>query len=188
MKSDDIITLTETAFKFGPFLFALLFTLWISRWTYKIYHAQKESTSKEKNTYRWIFVGTTIFGMLLVIVSVIWWWNYGHTSNTYVFRAELKNLKDYERVESHNLYFRSRWTGQIGEDIPQFHDEEFAIIQETPFHSDQKFYIKFSKRPDDRNPQTFIIKYEDNIPSYEIVWDESTSKSHLKNCLTQLLL
>ncbi|MGD0339957.1 MAG: hypothetical protein ABSB78_14345 [Bacteroidota bacterium] len=180
MNTEDITALTKIAYQFGPFFFALLFTLVISRWTYKIYHKQQKSTTKEKNTYRWVFISTTFFGMLLVIVSVIWWWNYRPT--TYVFRGEVKKLKDYERVVSGNLYFRSRWTGKLGENIPQFHDEEFAVIQETPFSQNQPFDMLFSKEPDDPNPKSFTIKYlpGDKLPRYEIVWNDSTHENQLK--------
>lgn len=177
MNTSNLTALTELAFQFGPFFFALLFTLVISRWSYKIYHAQGKSSTRETDTYRWVFISTTAFGMILVIVSVIWWWNYRPT--TFVFRGEIKNLKEYERVVSSSLYFKSKWTGVIEEGVPQYHDEEFAVIQDVPFSLNQQFDMMFSKR--DGSPQKITVGYDriSKMPQFEIVWDDSTRASRL---------
>lgn len=178
MNAKTIATFTELAFQFGPFFFALLFTLVISRWTYKIYHAQGKASNREKDTYRWVFISTTAFGMVLVVISVVWWWNYRPT--TYVFRGEIKNLTEYERLMSSNLYFKSKWMGKIEEGIPQFHDEEFAVIQEAPFSQGQEFDMLFSKR--DGSPQRVTVNYDavNKMPQFKIVWDDSAQENKLQ--------
>ena len=180
MENANYLKFTEMAYQFGPFFFALLFTLVISRWAYKIYHVQHKTTDKEKETYRWIFISTTAFGMLLVIVSVIWWWNYRPT--TYIFRGEVKDLQEYEKITSKNLYFKSLWDPKLGENIPQSHSEEFVVIQDKPFSKNQKFDIRFQKGPEDKNPKSLTIKYYpgDKTPGYKIVWDDSVHESQVQ--------
>ena len=180
MNTATFLKFTEMAYQFGPFFFALLFTLVISRWAYKIYHVQHKSTDKEKETYRWIFISTTGFGMILVIISVIWWWNYRPT--TYIFRGEVKDLQEYERITSKNLYFKSIWDAKLGENIPQSHSEEFVVIQDRPFSKNQKFDIRFQKGPEDKNPKSLAIKYcpGDKTPGYKIVWEDSLHESQVE--------
>jgi hypothetical protein len=180
MNAETFRKFTEIAYQFGPFFFALLFIFVVSRWAYKIYHAQHKSTDKEKETYRWIFISTTVFGMILVMLSVMWWWNYRPT--VYIFRGKVKNLKEYERVISDNLFLKPVWSGKY-ENVPQKHTEEFAVIQETPFSPGQSFEMQFLKGPNDQNPNNFTITYEsgNTSPQYEIVWDTSKNVNQLKS-------
>ena len=61
---EHLSKLTNLAFQFGPFLFALLFSLIITRWAHKIYREanQRKAPDEERETYRFYFIGTAIFG------------------------------------------------------------------------------------------------------------------------------
>lgn len=143
-----ISQLTNLAFQFGPFLFALLFTLFVSRWGYKIYRKANirdnpPASEKEISTYRLYFLGTAIFGLVLVIISIIWWFNY--QSAIHIFKGKIVGLKEYEKITSSSLYFKPVLLTKLDENIPQIRDVHFIFIQSKPFSENQKFKIYYSK-------------------------------------------
>ncbi len=173
--NNNLSDLTKLAYQFGPFFFALLFVLGISRWAYKKYDTAKEQDKKKTN--KLVYISTMSFGIFLVILSVIWWWKYQPT--LFVFKGEIKNLKEYERICSNNLFLKSNWSGRLTQDIGQLHDDEFIIIQDKPFKDKQPFEIRFVKGTTEL--QNFIITYspEDSPCQYEILFDTIKGKTNI---------
>ncbi|MBN1638140.1 MAG: hypothetical protein JW866_04180 [Ignavibacteriales bacterium] len=180
-----ISQLTNLAFQFGPFLFALLFTLYISRWGYKNYNqanlrCDPPASEKEINTYRLYFLGTAIFGFILVIISIIWWFNI--QVSYHVFAGKIVNLREYEEITSNDLYFKSILVTKLEENLPQIRDEHFLFIQNEPFDNNQKFKIYYSKGQG--KVEEFSINYSSQIlVEYCVDWDENSGNNILR-CLT----
>lgn len=73
---------TRLAYEFGPFLFAILFMLLITYMAHRFYQGVRKRTSpkpsvKERAAYRFFFISSFSFGMVLVVASVGWWF-YSH--------------------------------------------------------------------------------------------------------------
>src|SRR2546427_6959282 len=87
MEKLQLKQLVELAFQYGPFLFALLFTIYVSRWTYgnwnrAIVRKEPSATPEEKATLQWTFICTAVFGAVLVAFSVAWWAKYRSEEHT----------------------------------------------------------------------------------------------------------
>jgi hypothetical protein len=181
MPNIDFTSLAALTFQYGPFVFALLFTLYVSRWTHRNYVTASTRTPSasrtEQRVHLGVYLGTTVFGMALVIASVVWWVRFRPA--IHVFRGEIHSLKDYEKVVSKNLYFRSRRFGKLADNLPEVRDEEFVALQESPFAVDQEFEILFSKGSG--NPETFSVKYAAKVPAqnFKIEWDEKENRNRL---------
>ncbi|MFQ5825530.1 MAG: hypothetical protein ACE5JB_15940 [bacterium] len=179
---ENILHLTNLAFRFGPFLFALLFTLYVSRWGYKNYNKANLRTNppaseNEINTLRLYFLGTATFGLILVIVSIIWWFNY--QVSFHVFKGKIVSLKEYEKIASNDLYFKPIIITKLEKGLPQIRDEHFIFIQNKPFENNQRFKIYYSKGQG--KVEEFIINYNSQIfVEFCIDWDENSGNNVLK--------
>jgi hypothetical protein len=145
---DNLRKLVELAFQYGPFLFALLFTLYIARWTYGNYRdvcarTNPRAEKAEIKTCQWMFVFTSLFGVMLVVVSVVWWFFYRPA--LYIFQGQITRLREYEKIACKDFYFRARSLMKPGENVPELRDEEFIAIQTVPFPENKRFEILFSK-------------------------------------------
>jgi len=180
---ENISQLTKLSYQYGPFLFALLFNLVISRWGYKIYNRaiqrkDPKATEQELKTYRGYFLGTAIFGVILVIISIIWW--FITQTSVHVFTGKIVSLKEYEKVTSSTLFFRPVFVAKLEENIPQIRDENFLFIQNKPFTTEQKFKIYYNKG--EGRLEEFSINYvPEIIPEYCIEWDEDSGKNIIKH-------
>jgi len=140
--------LVRQAFQYGPFLFALLFNLVITRWAHKVYtkackRENPPASNREKNTsrlYFWVIAG---FGMGLVVVSVIWWFQ--HQPFTHVFKGVIQNLNSYEKITSQELYFRRHPHERLSPELPEYYDAHFAATQDKPFAANQTFIFRYWK-------------------------------------------
>jgi hypothetical protein len=142
----DLITaLSNLAYQYGPFLFALLFSLFITRWAYRIYQKTcvrvdpKEATDREKNTCRIYFLGTAGFSILLVIAAIIWW--FLNAPVTYKFMGKIEDLKDYQKTISQSFYLKPSYVIPPDIDLPATHDDHFVIVRNKPFKKGEVFDI-----------------------------------------------
>lgn len=185
---DLLEKLAGLTFQFGPFLFALIFTIWISRWGYKKYNEVCKrkgppASDDEKRTVKNYFQITTYFGLALVIVSVVWWWHSQGANHIYAGRIE--GLRDYHATLSHTLFIKPVHQAPADIDLPVFHQDHFLITQHSPFREAQCFDITIIKRDNSGQSEPIIETFE--IPyvkegyvrlKYSI--DPSTGKPGLK--------
>jgi hypothetical protein len=160
---DTLEKLAELSFQFGPFVFALIFTIWISRWGYKKYNEtckRKDpiASDDEKKTVKNYFRVTTYFGLALVVVSVVWWFHFQEIHH--IFAGRIEGLRDYHETLSHALYIRPVHQGAIDVDLPIFHQDHFIVTQRSPFRESQCFDITIIKRDYDRQSPPIIETYE----------------------------
>ncbi len=184
---DNISYLTNLAFRFGPFLFALLFTLYISRWGYNNYNKANLrinplASDIEKNTLRIYFLGTAIFGMILVVVSIVWWFNF--QLNIHVFEGKIVALNEYEKVTSNELYFKPVLLSKIEQNLPQYREENFIVVQNKPFDDNQEFIIFYSKG--EGKIEEFKIRYNSqSCERFRIHWDNNVGHNVLVLALSK---
>ncbi|HXM65984.1 MAG TPA: hypothetical protein VN911_04570 [Candidatus Acidoferrum sp.] len=181
MSTDTASKLTELAFQYGPFFFAVLFVLGVTRWAYKVFkevttRTQPVPSPKDLATARIIFVGSFVVGILLVAASVVWW--LGYRPRTFVFRGEIQDLQEYESLASDGMYFKTEIKSDI-DGIP-LRNEIFAVISDAPFMTGQVFEVEFSKNKSRRNK--FRVSYDpsDLYPKYIVEWDDSSHTNVLK--------
>lgn len=174
--------LISLAYQYGPFLFALLFSVGITRWGHGIYRqacARKNppASEKEKETYRIYFISMAAFGSLLVVISIAWWFLY--QPENHVFYGEIKGLKDYEGITSDSLFFKPVYLRQLERAAPQLRNEEFVIVRDKPFSAGETFEVLFSKGQGSQ--QQFSIPFtRESHPKYEIVWDDDDGEMVLR--------
>lgn len=181
---DDITRLSQLAFQYGPFLFALLFNLVLVRWGHRMYQQactrdNPPASDKEKNTYRLYFISMSAFGVLLVIFAIGWWFLANPVQPKHIFKGEIRGLRDYEQVASSMLYFRSAWLQPVTPDAPQIHHEKFIFEQDRPFKPGQQFDLWFSKGPG--SFEQLSLPYSNNdYPIYQITWSETDNRVVVK--------
>jgi hypothetical protein len=179
----DPVSWTELSWQYGPFFLALLFLMVITRWAYKIYRranlrAEPPASPEEKRTYRYYFIATAAFGMMLVIVSVVWWAT--HQPSTYIFRGEVMGLNDYEDVFCEEFYCRQTKVPMAdgeGYDIKRWH---FVFLQDNPIQENRTFDVSYRKGRGSAW-ENFTLDYIPcPIAKYRIVWDSLAERNSLK--------
>jgi hypothetical protein len=93
---ETLEVLVRLAFEFGPFLFAILFMMVITRMAQRFYERVRtreapEASKQERAAYRAFFVSSFVFGMLLVALSVGWWF-YAHLSDEHNYEIVIVDL------------------------------------------------------------------------------------------------
>ncbi|UCE23687.1 MAG: hypothetical protein JSU74_10355 [Candidatus Zixiibacteriota bacterium] len=171
---DFVQLITELSYQYGPFLFAVLFTLVISKRARKAYHevvtrSEPPATGEERTTYRRIYIGTFVFAVVLVIASVTWWM-FNQTYH-HVFIGSIVDLKDHEQVSSMEMYFRPILHPHL-EQLPQMRDEEFVLVQDGSIPSTRMLDVYYSKGGG--HIQKFEVCCKDGSGSkYRVVWSDS---------------
>ncbi len=171
---DFVQLMTELSYQYGPFLFAVLFTLVISKRARNNYYevvtrSEPPPTDEEKTTYRRVYIGTFAFGVVLVIASVTWWM-FNQTYH-HVFTGRIVDLKDYEQVSSMQMYFRPILHAQHGE-APPMRDEEFVLVQAGTIPSSKTLDVYYSKGGS--HIEKFQVCCKDGSHSkYQVVWSDS---------------
>ncbi|WNM62487.1 hypothetical protein [Candidatus Nitrospira neomarina] len=185
----ELRNIASDAFSYGPFLFALLFNLFITNWAYSIYRkacmrTDPPATETEKNTYRSYFWLSGWFGILLVVVSIGWWFFRGpgdKKPSTHVFQGVFKNLQDYERLTSTEFYLRQELIPKLHPEARQLRHQHFLIIKDKPFNDQNTFSLYYSKDPRGTDPEILELKYTpDPEPKYAITWDETLERTAIK--------
>lgn len=177
---DQMSALTKMAFQYGPFLFALIFNLVLTRWGYKMYNTtcsrqDPPASDEEKSTYRTYFIGVAAFGIILVMASIGWWWT--NQPNTHIYRGTIERLNDYDQIATDQLYVQTRYV-KLFNDL-EYQNVNFIITQEKPFSENQQFSVLYRKgREHERELQIPYVK-DDNV-IFRIEWDDDGGKYILK--------
>ncbi len=176
---DSLRQLVELAYQYGPFLFALLFILFVSRWAYNNYRAVSQdahATAKERATNRWILIASFGVGVVLVLLASVAWWSH---QRTFVYQGEISGLKEYEHVASSTLFRREVIASRIDDRAPGIRDEQFVAISSRPFSDGDSFVLRFSKG--DGHVDTFEIPFvKGEGPRFEIQWNDEKHATELR--------
>jgi len=166
--------LSKLALQFGPFFFSVLFSIFIP--TILHGYVGRARNPGEKKIYLRFYQITLVFGMVLVIASVIWW--FVRFPYAYVFKGQICDLENYVKLSSDSLFFKPVAIPFSGEeDLVQ--NVEFMVVQDNPFKKGQKFRLYFKKGEGERKTlplifesekdTEFAIKYVEQKNEYEIV-------------------
>lgn len=183
----DPVRWSELGKQYGPFFFAILFLMVITRWAYKIYRranlrTDPPASAKEKSTYRYYFIATASFGMLLVIAAVTWWWI--NQPSIYVFRGEIVDLKDHQEIDSFDFYLKEETrtieAERMGEDEDLIFKKKYFIhIQNEPIPENTIFMFIYSMNNQPQKP--IYLEYKpDSIGKYEIEYDSLKHRNVLR--------
>lgn len=178
----DVLEIAAKAAQLGPFLFAVLFNLIITLVAYRFYNeaSKRNAPDTELNTYRSYFRVVTTFGILLVIISIGWWFR--QQPAVHVFGGVIQDLKPYERIASENLYFRTVPKPAPFEDDLHETNVHFLAVQDKPFTENDDFEISYGKGTDSSTRQSdkFTVKFTPGPQrKFKVAFDKSTSTSKL---------
>jgi hypothetical protein len=137
----EISVFTSLAHQYGPFLFAILFTLVVTRVANNFYSECRKDPragTADIALYRMYFASSFVFSIVLVLAAVSWW--FWTQKDTYVFRFAIDGLRHGESVESDD-YFRRRWKSD--NDDPKY---EFVVVQDKPFAPGKTFSVNYFRR------------------------------------------
>jgi hypothetical protein len=130
--------ITRLAEQFGPFLFAVLFILVVTR-TARGYYVEcmtrKEPppSDQEQKTYRAYFMSSVWIGVAVMSLSIGWWF-YVQARGNHVYQITIVDLDPDESVLS-NYYFKKGLRPTLSPDGVSMHDAHFLIVQDRPFKS-----------------------------------------------------
>ena len=179
--------LSKLAYQLGPFLFAILFTIYISRWAHKMYKeacTRKDpvATNREKNISMVVYLAVITFSIILVIGSVIWWF-YNPPKN-YKFEGKIQNLKDYQQTFSHSFFLKPSYFVKPEINLVS-HDDHFILVRDKPLESGEIFDIAVTKKNSEIGSEEAIDKFEivynkRDYVIYTFGFDQKTGKAFLK--------
>lgn len=106
--------LSEIVLEYGIIAFAVLFCIYIvprSRNWYRKLNIRMDPppTDSERKTYKSVFLGTSLFSLLLIIAASIWWINL--QSSLKIFQGEIQDVSDYIEVTSPDVYLLEHKSG-----------------------------------------------------------------------------
>ncbi len=142
-------TVVRLAEQFGPFLFAILFLLVITRTAHGYYqecNSRKHpaASEQEKKTYRSYFICSMWFGIGLTTLSIAWW-VYVHLQGQHIYQVTVLNLQADEVVNAE--YYSKRAIRPVDPGAVVMHDLYFVIVQEQPFKIGDTFSFFVFKTP-----------------------------------------
>lgn len=165
---------THLVYQFGPFAFALLFLTYIPRWSQK--RLQEAATRNppadalEKRTYLGYFIGTSLIGVVLVALSVIWWWN---NRPLYIYEGSIEAVSELHSIDGSRLFTKNEYWAQ-DKDNPQYRDVHFMIIQNEPFVDGQEISLRH-RRGASQFPLVVKVKLDEK-PKLGIVYDKKRER------------
>ena len=187
---DTLQIVASLAGKFGPYLFAVLVTLFVVKPALVAYIESTKGDFDRKTTQSsaklWIFVGSSVVAIVLILSGSIWWWKHA-TRNMVIFTGRIVAVEDQIRILSTDLFILdtsmklSPFISQSSDANNPSQDEmgestlirevSFATWNEKPF-SDTKTFHLYLVKPDDptHDRRPVVIEYTtDDEPVYEIV-------------------
>ena len=165
--------LTLLAYGYAPFFFAVLFTIFITKRAYGHYRSAPPSSQQAK-IFGWVFIGTHIISLFLVIATSIWW--FMNSPTYHLFEGKITGLNSYEKIASEVLYFRSYTPSlQSGDKPIPIREEHFLIARDRPFGDTEEFDFYFQKG-ESSYPERLTIKYQLGQKSYKVVYDVENDK------------
>jgi len=148
MNDDSLLNLldklSESAFRYGPAFFALLFLLFLVRTTSQEYQKvmvrkEPKPTPNERALYAGLLISSWSAGIILVAVSV---WYFLFTQQTkHTFEIVIGGLHPSAIIAVENGYSR-RVLRPVDGALP-FLDFHIAILRDKPFRKGDKFYLSY---------------------------------------------
>lgn len=152
--------MVRVADRYGPFMFAILFTLVISRIAYGYYNAANTRTNprptkEEVRTYRFYFLCNLWCGVLLVFVSIGWWFVH-ETRRTHIYQFAIVALNEGDDIYS-EYFYRIAPRPQINNGV-RVHDRYFLVVRSDPFRIGDRLNIDFFSQGS-QAPTRLTIEY-----------------------------
>ena len=189
MDLSTIESTTRLAEQFGPFLFAILFILVVTRTAHGYYvqcmtRTQPPPSEQEQRTYRQYFLLSVWAGIAAMGLS-IGWWLYAQTRGNNVYQIAIVDLKADEKVLS-GYYVRDTPRPTMGE-VAAMHDTFFLIVQEHPFRPGERLAFQYFKMPANPSPgaagvssrQLEVLYAGGNKLTFRVVGDEANPRLDL---------
>jgi hypothetical protein len=135
--------LVQLASEFGPFLFAILFILVVTRTAHGYYRECNTRTAppasiEEKRTYRLYFL-CSVWAGLAVMTLAVGWWTYAHWRGNNIYQVSILNLHGDERITA------AYYTKSVPRGASTIHDDYLLIVQDQPFQIGDKFAFSYQK-------------------------------------------
>lgn len=148
MSPETVEQFTILASQFGPFLFAILFIIFVPWISHKWYsecmkRTDPPASEREKKAHRFYFLSTVWIGFILVAIATGWWF-YENLRKSHLYQATIKDIEEGNTVSSD--YFNMSRNRSLFPGGPEFFDYMFIIVQEKPFEIGQKFELKYITR------------------------------------------
>jgi hypothetical protein len=136
--------LSESAFRYGPAFFALLFLLFLVRTTSQEYQKvvvrkEPKPEASEKGLYAGLLISSWTAGIILVAVSV-WYFLFTHQTK-HTVEVVILGLDPTAVIEVQNGYSRSV-TRRI-DATRSFQDFHIAILRDKPFKKGDRFQLGY---------------------------------------------
>jgi hypothetical protein len=144
-----IESVTRLAEQFGPFLFAILFILVVTRTARGYYvdcmtRTAPPSTDQEQKTYRLYFLCSVWVGIAAMTMS-IGWWIYSQARGNHVYQFAIVNLGPDETILA-DYYFKNSPHPTV-EGVAPMHDAYFLVVQDRPFQVGDRIAFQYFKIP-----------------------------------------
>lgn len=170
-------SLLQLAMRFGPFFFSLYLFQKVWRWSSQEYKKsldhQPPLDQADIRMQRIVWVASFTAGLVLVGISV-WWWVVFYNQRTYFFVGHIRNLHDYEKLDSDDLYFHAKLKYYMAGGL--LRNEDFLFVQSKPFAAGQQFDLLYSKSGTDQTQLTVIYDPSNPEPTYDIEFDGTKNK------------
>jgi hypothetical protein len=147
MDVSTLETITRLAAQYGPFLFAMLFILVVTRTAHTYYREsnmrqQPRASEEEKKTYRSYFTTSAWVGVALALLS-IGWWIYVQMVGPGIYQVAIVGLRPDEAILSQ--YFSKTVPRPTMPGADTLTDDYFIISQEQPLKIGDKFEFYYFK-------------------------------------------
>ena len=178
--------MVQLAEQFGPFLFAVLFILVITRTAHRYYReaitrTEPPASPEERRTYRFYFL-CSIWAGLAVMSLAIGWWLYANWRGNNFYQVAILNLRENEGISTN--YFTKKVSRPVIVGGTPVHDVYLLIVRDRPFQVGEKFsvsYYKLTSTPESglvgvdpvtlnivysgRARESFRVAEQDGVPS-----------------------
>ena len=139
--------LVQLASEFGPFLFAILFIMFVTRTARGYYNEVSTRTApaasrEELRAYRFYFI-CSIWAGLAVMALAVGWWVYANWRGGNFYQVAILNLKSDERISAD--YFTKSVQRPVVPGGSPVHDDYLLIVRDQPFQVGEKFFVSYYK-------------------------------------------
>lgn len=133
--------------QFGPFLFALLFILFVTRTAHRYYRDCNTRTTppasrEEKSAYRFYFV-CSIWAGIAVMALAVAWWVYFQSRGNHVYQVAIIGLKSNEDITADYFFKLVQRPTVVGGAV--IRDKYFLFVQDYPFKLGDTFTFSYYK-------------------------------------------
>lgn len=177
---------TQLAYQFGPFFFAVLFTLFVTRTARSWYVAAGQPLDeRERATFRQWFLVCSYFSIVLVMIS-IGWYAYYNWGRHHALEGIFVGLRPYQIIapDAEPFFIKEVTTKDPGGDIRDYY---FVLVRDKPWTRGEKISFKYWELPKnsgagappepmildaqltttDSFPTRFVLRFQDGKPLVE---------------------